>query len=104
MPELGLDCLKISEAELDTVKSVLASQIPNIPVIAFGSRVKGNPRTYSDLDLALLTDTPLNLSDTARLKDAFDSSSLVWPVDITDWATTSERFRAIINESFVRIQ
>jgi predicted nucleotidyltransferase len=104
MPELSIESLTLSEAELDTVKKILAAEVPNISVLAFGSRVKGNPRKYSDLDLALLTHTPLSLSEIARLKDAFDSSNLVWPVDITDWATTSERFRAIINENFIRIQ
>jgi uncharacterized protein len=104
MPELNLDHLRISEHELETVRGILESEVSGISVIAFGSRVTGKSRPYSDLDLAIMTETPLGLSKIAAIKDAFDRCDLVWPVDIVDWSTTSERFRKIIKDSYVRVQ
>lgn len=104
MSELNLDHLIVNETDLATIQEILETEIPSVSVIAFGSRVDGVPRPYSDLDLALLTDSPLSLEKIAAIRDAFDSSNLLWPVDITDWATTSERFRKIIKDKFVRIQ
>jgi predicted nucleotidyltransferase len=103
MPELDLDQLKINSQELKTVKDVLSLEVPDTSVIAFGSRVTGQSRPYSDLDLALMTEVPLSLSKIASIKDAFDRSDLVWPVDIVDWSTTSERFRKIIKAAYIRI-
>ena len=103
MSELDLDQLLINEHDLKTVRDILDSEIPGISVIAFGSRVTGKSRPYSDLDLALMTETPLGLSKMASIKNAFEQCDLVWPVDIVDWSTTSERFRKIINKAFVRI-
>ena len=104
MSELDLDQLLINEHELKTVRDILDSEVPDTSVIAFGSRVTGKSRPYSDLDLALMTDTPLGLGKIASIKDAFDRSNLEWPVDIVDWSTTSDRFRKIIKTAFVRIQ
>ncbi len=104
MSELDLDQLKINTQELKTVKDILSLEIPDTSVIAFGSRVTGKSRPYSDLDLALMTEAPLNLSKLASIKNAFDRSDLVWSVDIIDWSTTSDRFRNIIKAAYIRIQ
>ena len=104
MSELDLDQLQVNAKELETLKGVLNSEVPGTSVIAFGSRITGKSRAYSDLDLAIMTKTPLSLSKIASIKEAFDHSDLVWPVDIVDWSTTSERFRNIIKAAYIRIQ
>lgn len=96
--------LDITDKELEIVKSILNEFIPNYPVWAFGSRVKGTARQYSDLDLAIITKTPLSFLERDNLKEAFSESDLVWKVDIVDWATTSEEFRKIIQQKYVEIQ
>jgi len=65
-------------------------------VWAFGSRARGPAKPYSDLDLAVLTDNPLSFRQYAHLCDAFAESNLPFKVDVVDWATTSEAFRATI--------
>ena len=50
-------------------------------------------RETSDLDLALMTDTPLSIDRTAALRAAFTDSDLPFRVDVVDWASTSEKFR-----------
>ncbi|MCQ9328571.1 nucleotidyltransferase family protein [Pelistega suis] len=96
--------LHLSEQELFIVKSILQQHIPYATVWAFGSRVNGHHKPYSDLDLAVMTDKPLSLEVHANLKDAFSESDLPWKVDIVDWALTSEQFRKIIQKQFEVIQ
>lgn len=62
-------------------------------VWAFGSRVRGRARRFSDLDLAFDAGRPLTFGDTAPLADAFDDSDLPWRVDIVDLVTCSPTFR-----------
>lgn len=96
--------LDIQSEELAIIKSILQQFVPNYPVWAFGSRVKGTARPYSDLDLVIMTETPLTFLERDNLKEAFSESDLVWKVDIIDWASTSEEFRQIIQKKYVVIQ
>lgn len=93
MAELSLD---LSAAHLAIVRDILKKNIPHYTVWAFGSRVAGKAKPYSDLDLAVITDYPLDLSVSAALTDDFSASNLPMKVDIVDWASTSESFREII--------
>jgi len=86
------------------VQSILQSHLPHTEVWAFGSRARGTPKPYSDLDLALITDQALPLAKLAQLHDAFDASDLTIKVDVVDWASTSENFRSIIARDKVLIQ
>lgn len=66
----------------------------------FGSRVQGNAKPFSDLDLAVMGETALDFRQLAALKDAFADSNLPFRVDVVDWATTSEAFRRIIEDRY----
>ena len=78
------------------VRDILHKHVPQYEVWAFGSRAKGKAKPYSDLDLAIISDTPLSLETTAAMAEEFSESDLPWRVDVVDWATTSESFRKII--------
>lgn len=93
--------MQISSEEHQIVAQILQQFVPNYPVWAFGSRVKGTAKPYSDLDLAIITEQPLPLDIHADLVNAFSESDLPWKVDIVDWATTSESFRNIIQQQYV---
>lgn len=86
------------------VARILQAQVPELEVWAFGSRVKGTAKPYSDLDLALITAHPLSLERSGALREAFDESDLPIRVDLVDWATTSASFRKIIEQNKVVIQ
>ena len=68
--------LNISPDELQIVQTILQQHIPQRTVWAFGSRVNGKAKPYSDLDLVVLGDTPLSLAEHADLVDAFSESDL----------------------------
>lgn len=87
--------------DLKTVRKILDAHVPEIEVRAFGSRVSWTARETSDLDLALMTDEPLDTLQMALLREAFTNSDLPFRVDIVDWATTSSRFRKVIERDYV---
>ncbi|OOH87716.1 DNA polymerase beta subunit [Pasteurellaceae bacterium 15-036681] len=96
--------LQISDQELAIVKTVLQQYATNIPVWAYGSRVKGTAKRYSDLDLALITKEPLTFLQLAKLENAFSDSELEWKVDILDWASASDEFKQIVLQNYIELQ
>jgi predicted nucleotidyltransferase len=47
--------LDVTEGHLDILRKYLHRFIPGVAVWAYGSRVKGTARRYSDLDLVVFT-------------------------------------------------
>ena len=96
--------LELRPGELEIVRGILQRHVPECAVWAFGSRVQGKAKPYSDLDLAIFGEQPLALSIRAALAEEFSESDLPFKVDIVDWATASERFRQIIRREYVVLQ
>ena len=88
--------IDIRPDHLQIVQDILQKHVPNHEVWAFGSRVKWTAKQYSDLDLCVISDQPLDYLVSGGLKDDFSESDLPWKVDVVDWATTSASFRKII--------
>lgn len=86
--------------QLDIVKAIIHQYVPNYEVWAFGSRVAGTAKLYSDLDLTVISDLPLDFELLGSIRDAFSESDLPFKVDLGDWATTSNEFRAIIKSKY----
>lgn len=96
-PDLQPDHLKI-------VLEILNRVVPDRVVWAFGSRATGAARDTSDLDLAVIGETPLDFQTLGTLRDAFSESNIPYKVDVVDWANISETFREIIRKDRVVIQ
>jgi type I restriction enzyme, S subunit len=88
----------------EIVRNILAKHVPQFEVWAFGSRVTGTTKPYSDLDLAVISDKPLSLEVRTGLAEDFSESDLPWRVDVVDWAATSETFRKVIERHKVVLQ
>lgn len=100
-----MQLLGIDPHDLETVRTILQEYVPGYEVRAFGSRVHGRKiKKFSDLDLAVITETPLDTLHMAELKDAFIESGLPFKVDIIDWVVTGERFRVIVEREYLVIQ
>jgi len=89
---------------LAEVRQLLRAHLPGCRVCAFGSRVTGKARRFSDLDLAVMTETPLDWRALEALKDAVAESDLPFMVDVLDWAVTAETFRRTIAPQLVVVQ
>ena len=85
------------------MSAILTTHCSDKTIWAFGSRAKHQPKPYSDLDLAIISDTALALSLLATLEHEFSESDLPFKVDIVDWATCSAEFRRIIEVSRVEL-
>ena len=96
--------IDIKPGELEIVRGILDRHVPSREVWAFGSRVRGTAKAFSDLDLAILGSQPLALSVLAELADDFSKSDLPFKVDVVDWATTGERFRRVIEADRIVLQ
>lgn len=95
--------IDISQSDLAMVRDILKRHVPDRDVWAFGSRVTGKAKAYSDLDLVVMGDVPLSLSISGALSDEFSESDLPFKVDVVDWATTSPAFREIIMTNRVAV-
>lgn len=89
--------LDITAEQLIEVRDILARIVPGVPVFAYGSRVKGRSKQFSDLDLCLRSKRPLPALTMFELRDAFSESDLPFRVDISQWSELSDSFREIIS-------
>ena len=90
--------LDLKNDELGKVQQILKQYIPDTEVRAFGSRVNGTAKKYSDLDLIVMSKIPLTLQQNALLAEAFEESGLPFKVDVLDWSVASDRFQKILND------
>lgn len=86
--------LKIKDIEV--LKEILQG---DFDVILFGSRIQGNWRKYSDLDVCLKSKNLIPMSTISELKEKFDDSSLIFTVDLVDYNRCDSSFQNIIDTS-----
>lgn len=96
-----MSLIDIKPADLETVCRILREHVTGFEVRAFGSRVSWTTREASDLDLAIMTNKPMQCMQLARMERAFSESNLPFRVDVVDWASTSTKFRKRIEEDCV---
>lgn len=96
--------IDVRPEDLKKVLAILDRHLPGREVRAFGSRVAGTAKAFSDLDLAVLGTAPLSASVMADVREAFRESDLPFKVDVVDWATTGDTFRRIIEQDFVLVR
>lgn len=90
--------IAITPEQWAIVSAILKKHIAQKTVWIFGSRAKHQAKPYSDLDLAIIGDTPLPFSLLAAMAEDFSESALPFKVDLVDWATTNTSFQRLIEE------
>ena len=97
--------IDIPEQDLKLVSAILTANLPaTSKVFAYGSRVKGKAKQYSDLDLAIDAGKELSLAQITALSTAFEDSSLAYKVDITDLQTLSKQFYELIKHDLIELK
>ncbi len=96
--------IDLAPRHLETVKGILAAHVPGCEVRAFGSRASWTAKDYSDLDLAIVGEEPLDRETLSQLQEAFEESDLPMRVDVLDWHAISEGFRKSITSDCVVVQ
>ena len=72
--------------------SLLAHYLPDTTVWAFGSRVTGNSKPWSDLDLVVFTEAKQQHL-LSSLKEALEESNLSFRTQILEWDCLPQNFR-----------
>jgi len=90
--------IDLKPKHLETVRELLALHVPECEVRAFGSRVNGMAKSYSDLDLVVIGTAKLERNRVELLREAFMDSELPFRVDVLDWNVIPESFKRIISQ------
>ena len=90
--------MQVSEAEIKIIIDIIKKYVPDCEVWIFGSRYHGTAKKSSDLDLVVIGEHKLPLSQMGDLRLAFQESDLVFSVDIIDWNRISKEFQSIISK------
>lgn len=96
--------LDLDHDHLEIVRTILHELVPQYDVWVFGSRILGTARRFSDLDLVIVTEQPLEFTLLGLIRDAFSESDLPFKIDVLDWSAISQQFRTIIQEQYQPIQ
>ena len=93
----------LSEGDAALLPALLTAIPPHIQVLAFGSRVTGRSRPFSDLDLCLKGVPSLNDVQLADLKERFQNSNFSIRVDIVRYDDLPSSFQAEVDQIGVRL-
>jgi predicted nucleotidyltransferase len=96
--------LDVSPDNLTIIRQILQQFVPDCEVRAFGSRVNGEAKPYSDLDLAIAGKEKIKRRTKMLLREAFAESDLPFRVEVLDYNAVSKEFRQIINKQYEVIQ
>lgn len=80
----------------EEVVSIIRRFLPQSRILAFGSRIQGTAKRYSDLDLCLDDGRPVELSILSKLKEELSNTAIPYRVDLSDWHRIDDAFRAIV--------
>ena len=89
---------------LAMVREILQRHVPEREVRAFGSRVVGGNRPFSDLDLAICGDAPVDAATLVGLRDALEESDLPINVDVVPLQTAGPHIIDAVARHSVVIQ
>ena len=78
--------------------SLLTQYLPQTTIKAYGSRVTGNSQPWSDLDLVVISKAQKQYQ-ISLLKEALEESNLSFRVDLLEWDSLPENFKANISGS-----
>lgn len=89
--------------QLQLVLSLTQAYLPGVEIWAYGSRVRGNPRRYSDLDLVAFAAHGQS-SQVHNLREAFEESDLPIRVDLFLWDDLPDSFHHQIEQQYAVLQ
>lgn len=88
--------IDLDKASLAEIKSILRKHMDHAEIRVFGSRITGQAKKFSDLDLVIIAEKPIPMRTLNALKFDFSNSNLPILVDVVDWHGITKEFRKII--------
>jgi len=97
--------LHIKAPDLEVLLEILAHELPDAEVRAFGSRVAdAEPSPDVDLDLALMAGHVISLERMIAIERAISEAGLPFAVDVFDYAKLTKKFKSDIDEDYIAIK
>jgi predicted nucleotidyltransferase len=100
---LAQSVIDVLPEHMEMLAAILAKHLPDREAWAYGSRVNGRARKYSDLDLVIMGDEPLNEVARFLLKEDLSESRLPFIVQVKDWQLIPPEFRDEIRRCYAVI-
>lgn len=80
------------------IQNTVSRLCPGSSIYGFGSRMIGNPTSYSDFDVAIDAGGPIPLSQLLQIEEIIAESDMPFRVDIVDLHRVSPEFRSLIDQ------
>lgn len=90
--------IDVARHHLFSIKQILQKHLPEIEIKAFGSRVSGKAKPYSDLDLVIMGNQKVDPHVLAQLKEDFEESDIPFRVEILDGCDITDDFKKSIEQ------
>jgi uncharacterized protein len=88
--------IDVNASHRHIIEGILQQRVPACEVRAFGSRISGTAKPYSDLDLVVMGPEKLPRAVLYGLRDDFEECDLPYRIDLLDWNRLSPEFKKII--------
>lgn len=87
-----------SHPDLELVRRIIRAHLADkgVRVQLFGSRARGDARTWSDIDIAVQAEPVLPAGILSSLREALEESSCLLNVDVVDWNDADAALRESI--------
>lgn len=84
-----------SDKAISAIRTIVRSHLPDpsYRVFLFGSRAAGTARTFSDVDVGIMGQTPLPGHIMELMKEQLEESDIPYKVDVVDFNAVDPSFR-----------
>ena len=97
--------IDIESRYLEQVKNIINTILKdqNLKIYVFGSRATGKAKKYSDLDVALMSDTKIDGNKMSEIIIKLEDTTIPYKVDVIDLREISETFKKCIENDLIQI-
>lgn len=95
----------LNTSTTNTLKQIVRKYLPDESYRAFifGSRVVGNNRKFSDIDLGIHGPKSLSPKEYITIKNEFEDSDIPYRVDLVDFTNVSAKFKQVSLRNIINI-
>ena len=93
----------VTESEQKIIDTILTPYKDKYDFYYYGSRVKGNFRFLSDLDILIKCKNDFKSDDIETIKTLFDNSNLSYVVNLTNFDDINNDFYNLIKKDLIKV-
>ena len=93
------DTFNLSQEDYEITVHILKKILPNQEIWAFGSRVTGTSKPFSDLDLVVMSNALISDETFIDAKNTLAESNLSIKIDLHQWKLLPKLFQEIIEKN-----